>query len=56
MACNFQTGSNKIKMLEEYESVTQNVSLYIELILKNAKQLQHAGLSWRISGFKIIGH
>jgi hypothetical protein len=30
----------------EYESVTQNVLLFIKPILQNAKQLQHARLSW----------
>jgi hypothetical protein len=32
----------------KYESVTQNVLLFIETILQNAKQLQHAHLSWHV--------
>jgi hypothetical protein len=54
MTCNFQIGSNKTKLLTEYESVTQNVLLFIEPMLQNAKQLQHALLSWHVrcpSGF-----
>jgi hypothetical protein len=39
MAYNFQTGNNKIKLLMEYESTTQNV-LSLESILENAKQFQ----------------
>jgi hypothetical protein len=38
MAYNFQTGNNKIILLAEYESVTQEVLLFIESILHNAKQ------------------
>jgi hypothetical protein len=34
-----------IKLLTEYESVTQKVLLFIETILQNAKQLQHERLS-----------
>jgi hypothetical protein len=45
VAYNFQTGNNKTKLLMEYESVTQNVSLLIQIKLKNAKQLEHARLS-----------
>jgi hypothetical protein len=30
----------------EYENITQKVLLLIESILENAKQLQHARLSW----------
>jgi hypothetical protein len=48
MAYNFQIGSNNIKMLREYESITQKVLLLIESILQNAKQLQHARLSWHV--------
>jgi hypothetical protein len=40
----------------EYESVTQKVLLLIESMQQNAKQLQHAHLSWHVSGLKIIGH
>jgi hypothetical protein len=46
VAHDFQTGNNKIKLLMEYEGVTQKVSLPLESILQNAKQLQHARLSW----------
>jgi hypothetical protein len=46
MAHNFQTGNNKIKLLTEYESVTQKVVLLIESKLQIAKQLQHSRLSW----------
>jgi hypothetical protein len=48
MGHNFEIGSNKIKLLTEYGSVTQNVSLLIESILQNAKQLQRARLSWHM--------
>jgi hypothetical protein len=33
MACNFQTGNNKIKLLTEYESVTLEQSPYLGMIL-----------------------
>jgi hypothetical protein len=33
----------------EYETVDQKVLLYIESILQNAKQLQHARLSYPVS-------
>jgi hypothetical protein len=45
VAHNFQTENNKIKLLTEYESVTQKVLSLVESKLKNAKQLQHARLS-----------
>jgi hypothetical protein len=48
VAHNFQTGKNKIKLLTEYESVTQKVLFSVELILQNVKQLQHAHLSWHV--------
>jgi hypothetical protein len=48
MAYTFQTGNNKIKLLKEYESVTQEVLLLIETILQNAEQLQHTSLSWHV--------
>jgi hypothetical protein len=48
VAYNFQTKNNKIKLLTEYESVTQKVLISLESILQNAKQLQHACLSWHI--------
>jgi hypothetical protein len=47
MAYNFQAG-NKIKLLTEYESATQKILLLMESMLQNAKQLQHARLSWRV--------
>jgi hypothetical protein len=48
MAYNFQTGSKKIKLLMEYDSVPQQVLLLIEPILRHVKQLQHARLSWHV--------
>jgi hypothetical protein len=63
VADNFQTGNNKIKLVAKYESVTREVLLLIESTLQNAKQLQHARLSYSVkrfyfavSGLKIIGH
>jgi hypothetical protein len=44
----FQTRNNKVKLLTEYESVNQKVLISIESILQNAKQLQHARLSWHV--------
>jgi hypothetical protein len=41
----FSNRKNKIKLLTEYEDVTQKVLLSRESILRNAKQLQHARLS-----------
>jgi hypothetical protein len=35
-----------MKLLTEYENVTQSVLLFLESLLYNAKQLQHARLSW----------
>jgi hypothetical protein len=38
MAYSFQTrNNNKKKMLTKYESITQKVLLFIELVLQNAK-------------------
>jgi hypothetical protein len=48
MAYSFQIGKNGIKLLMEYENVTQKVLLFIESIPQNAKQLQHARLSWHV--------
>jgi hypothetical protein len=48
MAYNFQTGNDNIKLLTESESVTQDVLLFEQSILQNAKQLQHARLSWHV--------
>jgi archaellum component FlaC len=45
MACNFEIENNKIKLLTEYENVTQKVLILAESMLQNAKQLQHARLS-----------
>jgi hypothetical protein len=56
VAYKFQTGNNKIKLLAEYESVTQNVLLAVESILHNAKQLQHAQFYLIVFGLKIMGH
>jgi hypothetical protein len=56
VAYNFETGSNKIKLLTEYESATQRVLLFIEPILQTAEQLQHARIHFVVSGLKIIGH
>jgi hypothetical protein len=63
VAHNFQTGKKEIKLLTEYESVTQKVLLSVESKLHNAKELQHASLSGHVSSFisvvsglKIIGH
>jgi hypothetical protein len=48
MASNIQTGESKIKLLTEYESVTQTVLLPVESMLQNAKQLQHVRISWHV--------
>jgi hypothetical protein len=53
MAYNFQTGSNKIKPLKEYENVTQEVLLLVESTLPNAKELQHEQFYFVVSGCKI---
>jgi hypothetical protein len=45
---NFQTGDNEIKLLMENKKQTQEVLLFTESILLNAKQLQHAQLSWHV--------
>jgi dynactin complex subunit len=39
VAYNFQTRNNKIKLLTEYESVTQKSLIPLESILQNTKQL-----------------
>jgi hypothetical protein len=44
VAYNFQTGNNKIKLLTEDESVSQQALLAAEPILENARQLQYAHL------------
>jgi hypothetical protein len=48
MTYNFQIENNKIKLLTEYENVTQEVLVLLESILLNAKQLQHASPSWHL--------
>jgi hypothetical protein len=53
VAFTFQTGNDKIKLLKEYESVTQKVLLPIESILQDAKKLQHAQFYFVVSGLKI---
>jgi hypothetical protein len=45
----FQLGNNKIKLLMEYESVTQKVLSPVESILQNAKHLQHSRPSYSVS-------
>jgi hypothetical protein len=40
----------------EYESVTNKVLLFVELILYNTKQFQHFHLYFVVCGLKIIGH
>jgi hypothetical protein len=42
--CNLKTGGNKMKLLTEYESVTQKVLLLLEPTLQSAKQLQRERL------------
>jgi hypothetical protein len=37
-----------MKLITVYERVTQKVLFVIETILQNAKQLQHARLSWYV--------
>jgi hypothetical protein len=37
-----------MKLLTEYESVTQKVLIFLESRLQSAKQLQHALLSWYV--------
>jgi hypothetical protein len=54
VTCNFQTGNNQIKLLIQYESVTQKVLSSVESILQNAKQLRHAQFYFVFSGLKII--
>jgi hypothetical protein len=44
VAYNFQTRNNKIKLLTEYENVTQTLLYIIESILQIVEQLQHARL------------
>jgi hypothetical protein len=45
MTYNFQIEEVKVKLLTEYQSVTQKVFLLTESMLQNAKQLQHSRLS-----------
>jgi hypothetical protein len=39
-------GNNKIKLLVDYENVTQKDLLSLESMLHNAKKLQHVQASW----------
>jgi hypothetical protein len=55
VAYNFQSGRNIIKLLTEYESVTQTVLLFIDSILQNAKQLKHGQFYFIFSGLIIVG-
>jgi hypothetical protein len=48
MAYNFQTKGNKIKLLKEYEIETQQVSLTVQSILQDAKELQHTRLCYHV--------
>jgi hypothetical protein len=48
VAYNLQIDCNQIKLSEKYESVTQKVFLFIEEVGQNAKQLQHARLSYHV--------
>jgi hypothetical protein len=48
MTYNFHIEYNTVKLLREYESVTQTVFLNIEVILQNVKQLQNARLSCHV--------
>jgi hypothetical protein len=54
VAYNFQTGNKKIKLLTEYESVTQKVLFSIELVPQNAKQLQNSCLSWQVVSIDLV--
>jgi hypothetical protein len=56
VAYNFQPGNNKVKLLAEFESVTQKVVLRIESVLENGKQHQRLQFYLVVSGLKIIGH
>jgi hypothetical protein len=63
VAYDFQIESNKIKLLTEYESVTQKLLLFIDSMLQNAKQFHYSTpfifrkqFSFVLSGLKIIGH
>jgi hypothetical protein len=56
-SCNtpdYYTELYKTKLLTEYESVTQKVSLPVESILQNAKQLQHERLPYSVSSFILL--
>jgi hypothetical protein len=54
MVYNYQIGKNKVKLLTEYEIVTQNVLLHIESLLQNTKLLQHAQFHFVACGLKIL--
>jgi hypothetical protein len=55
VAYNFQTGNNKIKLLIEYESATQNFSLLVDIYFLNYIFIFHKQIYF-ISGLKIICH
>jgi hypothetical protein len=48
VAYNVEIGSNKIKMLKEYENIAQTLLLLLEQMLQNAKQLQHSRFTWHV--------
>jgi hypothetical protein len=56
MAYHFRTGNNIIKLLTEYESVTQKVLLFSESILQNTKQLQYMQFYFVVLSLKITGY
>jgi hypothetical protein len=56
VAYNFQIGNNNIKLLTGCESVSLKVLSLIKPILHNAKQLQHARLSWHVRGPSVLQH
>jgi hypothetical protein len=59
---NFQTGNNKIKLLSEYESVTQSIKTSMRRVqrcqLKLSELLLHIRKQFYfpVSSFKITGH
>jgi hypothetical protein len=55
MAYNFQTGTNKMKQLTEYESVTQKV-LFGNAVLAAFMFIFHKQFYFVVSGLKIICH
>jgi hypothetical protein len=53
---NFQTESNKIKLLTEYESVIQKVLWLTEVILQNAPFVAREQFYFVVSCLKTVGH